>query len=402
MMSASRMSPRSKTWILLLIIALPFAASLCPASDSGKVRILFLGEVAPSNQLFLDWIEAEPRFTMTTVPCDMEWISLKEAKRFARIYLPRTEDRLIAEFDVAIFEDFGPDVLPMTILDWIQEAVSKGMGIALIEYAYWGGTNEIRRWMDLRFYDVFPANVQMNIIQAGAGRTFYEVTNENGPLNLPGLESVPINQGYHGDLSPRQGSTVEAVWRGRQEPAMVTSAYGRGHTLQLDHGWDNIPGETRVKYEYLPEYIYNQVFFIAAIPYPKDLNLVRITRASFVAYNDRKKATLAVLEFVERFGANPDKVSTMLESMDSRYSQASQMYFAGDYEQAGDVLLQLLEEFSELDADLMEAKDGAFLWIYVIEWATVAGVSVLCGVFLWTLMIRRRLYRVVGITRPQD
>ena len=273
------------------------------------------------------------------------------------------------------------------------------MGIALIEYANWGGSNEITRWMDLGFYDVFPANVVMNIVTAGAGRTFYRVENEGGPLNLPGIESVPMNQGYHGDLDPRPGATVEATWKGRQKPAMVTSTYGKGHSLQLDHGWDNIPGETRTKYEYLPDYIFNHIFCIAGIPYPEDLEVVHITRASFVAYSDRKKATLAVLEFVERFGANPYEVAERLDMMDSRHSLASQLYLAGEYEEAGDELFHLLDEFTDIETDLMEAKDRALFWIYLSEWAVVVGVSAFCGVALWTLMVKRKLYKSAGLTK---
>jgi hypothetical protein len=391
---------RTKGWVPLLVSALLlFAIPSSPARGSEKVDIIFLGEVAPSNQLFLDWLGAEPRFSMTTVPCDLQWVSIEEAKRFARIYLPRTEEDLSSDFDVAIFEDFGPDVLPISFVEWTQDAIYDGMGIALIEFAYWGGTNEIGKWMDMRFYEVFPASVYLNVFPAAAGRTFYDVMNDEGPLNLPGIESIPMNGGYHGDLGPRIGATVEARWRGRKTPAMVTSTYGEGHTLQLDHGWDNIPGDTKVNYEYLSEYIFNHVFYIGGIPYPEDLDLVRITRGSLIAYSDRKKATVAVIEFVETFGADSAGTSERLDELDSRYREASQLYIAGEYQKSSEIVYELLEEFHDLDEDLMKAKDRAFLWIYLAEWLGVIGTSTGCGVLLWSLMVRRKLYRDVGTTR---
>lgn len=382
------------TLLIVLLLGPPTAVH-----GGGKVRILFLGEVAASNQLFLDWIDGEPRFQMIKVPCDLEWLTVDEAKRFARIYLPRTKSNLVEGYDVAVFEDFTPDVLPDPILHWFQEGIFDGMGIALIEFAYWGGSNEMIKWMDLSFYDVFPADVYLNVFPAGAGRTYYVLRNEGGPLDIPGIESVPMNRGYHGDLGPRPGATVEAIWRGRKRPAMVTSTYGEGRTLQLDHGWDNIPDPTRASYDYLPEFIYNHVYCIAGIPYPEDLQLVHITRTSLLAYPDRKRGTLAVVEFVERFGADLSRVNRRLDTMDSDYGQAADLYLEGEYEASNEILASLLEQFTEVEADLMDAKDRAFLWIYLAEWASVAGVATLGGFALWTLMVRRRLYREVGTTR---
>ncbi len=366
---------------------------------TGRVRILFMGEVAWTNDLFLGWLNAEPRFVFTRVPLDVEWISLDEAKRFARIYLPRTEEDLSQGYDVTVFEDFSPDVLPLTILEWFQESIFEGMGIALIEYVNWGGTNDIPKWMDLEFYEVFPANIVLNDLPAAAGRTFYEVLNKDGPLNLPGIEKVPLNRGHHGDMRPRGGATREAIWRGRRTPSMVTSTYGEGHTLQLGHGWDNIPDPPRVNYGYLMDFIFNQVFYIADLAYPEDLQLVHALRTLFVSYDDRRKATISVLGFVERFGANPIKAVLKLDNMDVRHADASRMYLTQDYEGAREELISLLDEFSDVELNLMRAKDRALFWIYIVEWTAVSGVSMICGVLVWTLMVRRKLYREVATTR---
>jgi hypothetical protein len=177
---------------------------------------------------------------------------------------------------------------------------------------------------------------------------------------------------------------------------MVTSAYGRGNTLQLAHGWDNIP--TR-DYRYMPDYIYHTLFYISGIPYPDDLELVHNIREDFIAYNFRKRATLAVLEFVERFGANPSEAEARLDAMGEDYRQASELYLAGEFPQAKDTLGLLIDEFSEVDASLMEAKDRALVWIYLIEWLAVSGVGLLCGSILWMVMVRRKLYRSVKTTR---
>lgn len=373
-----------------------------PQSNNNRLRIFFIGEVIAGNQLFLDWIRAEPVFILTTVPCDLQWLSRQEARRFARMYLPRDIDHLREEQDVMFFEDFSPTVLPLSFLEWGMEAVGEGMGLALIEFAYWAGNNDIEIWMNLEFYDVFPADTIINIIPPERGRIYYRVENKGGLLDIPGIESVPMNTARHGDIIARAGSVIEAAWRGRGTPVMVTSTYGQGHTLQLDHGWDNIPGVTRSSYEYLPDYIFNHVSFIGGIPIPDDFNLVHVTRTSFVTYADRKKGTLAVIDFVERFGTDSTKIAHRIESMDDQHEFAKQLYIQGEYQAASDLLFDLLDVFTDLETELLNAKNHAFFWIYLAEWTTILSVGVLCGVTLWTLMVRRKLYREAPTTKYSD
>jgi len=388
---------------LPLIIALScINASCAPRTDphTGRVRILFLGEVASDNALFLGWIATDPQFVLTRVPLSIEHISIDEALRFARIYLPRSEGDLSTRYDVTVLEDFTPVVIPTPAFDWIQSCISRGMGIALIELVNWVGIgNDIDKWMALDFYRVFPAEVALNDVGAQFGRTYYKVLNPNGPLDLPGVESVPLNRGHHGDMIPRPGSTTEAIWSGRQTPCMVTSTYGEGHALHLGHGWDNIPDDPRYHYTYLIDYIFNQLFYIADLPYPQDLALVHRVRAMFVSFEDRRKGTLGVVDFVERFGANAARALELLDSTEAGRQSANSMYLTGRYEEASEALDELLDQFSEIDQELMRAKERALLWVYAIEWVSVLGVSMVCGSVLWILMVRRRLYREVYVTR---
>jgi hypothetical protein len=200
-------------------------------------------------------------------------------------------------------------------------------------------------------------------------------------------------------MKPREGATTEALWRGRRTPAMVTSTYGQGHTLQLGHGWDNIPDHPRLHYPYLMDFIFNQIFYIADLRYPEDLELVHALRTMFVTYEDRKKATMAVLDFVETFGANPSKSVDMLDAIESRHLEAASLYLTQDFEGTRDILSPLIGEFSRVDKELLEAKNRALFWVYLIEWMAVSSTCMISAVILWTLMIRRKLYRSVSTTK---
>ena len=47
----------------------------------------------------------------------------------------------------------------------------------------------------------------------------------------------------------------------------------------------------------------------------------------------------------------------------------------------------------------LEAKDAALFWVFVTEWLVVTASGLICGAVVWTLMVRRRLYREVTVTR---
>jgi len=47
----------------------------------------------------------------------------------------------------------------------------------------------------------------------------------------------------------------------------------------------------------------------------------------------------------------------------------------------------------------MRLKDMALMWVYVSEWAAVLGTSLLAGYVVFTLMLRRAMYRQAGMTR---
>jgi hypothetical protein len=393
--------PGSRLLLGLLIALLLVSAEGKTDPDTGKCRVIWVGEISSNNEMVLDWIAAEPRMELTrAVPCDLQLLMLDEAKRFARIYLPRSYDSLMAGTDVAIFHDFHPKVLPVGSIEWFRHGVESGMGLCLIEFAYrvasYAGMNE---WPLLRIYDAFPGKFVINQIEAIYGRQFYEVVREGPLLDLPGLEKQLMNWGWHGDLEPRQGAVTWAIWRGRRTPALVTGQYGEGMVIQADHGWDTIPQGTKRKWQYVTDYVYNNIIFVAGLAFPEDVELVHHTRVKFVRYRDERAMILLMIDFIERFGANPAPFEMEMGEMEGRLDEAESLYIDAQIERSAQILDELLEGFADLNDGLLEAKDRVMVWIYVSEWLAVTGTSMGCGFALWTLMVKRRYYREIGVTR---
>jgi len=53
----------------------------------------------------------------------------------------------------------------------------------------------------------------------------------------------------------------------------------------------------------------------------------------------------------------------------------------------------------EVEQLAVRAKNTALAWVYIIEWVSVTAASLFSAAILWTLMVRRTMYRETAMTR---
>ncbi len=75
------------------------------------------------------------------------------------------------------------------------------------------------------------------------------------------------------------------------------------------------------------------------------------------------------------------------------------IYMDGLHQEALDASSMAIDALLALEEDAIALKRQALVWVYVIEWARVTGTSMIIGVAVYMLMVKRRLYRQVGLTR---
>ncbi|MBU7004688.1 MAG: hypothetical protein HXS50_03920, partial [Theionarchaea archaeon] len=108
-------------WIIISMLLLASITQLTVLGrideNTLKVRVLYLGDASfPPNKLILQWILAEPKFSMLIVPCDTYFISLPVAMRMTRLYLPRSYAGLNATQDVVVLHNIEPAIIPGKVL----------------------------------------------------------------------------------------------------------------------------------------------------------------------------------------------------------------------------------------------------------------------------------------------
>jgi hypothetical protein len=368
--------------------------------ESNRIRVIFMGEIKPQSFPFPAWIEYDPKFTLKGVPCDLEWFHEDQAKKAIRLYLPRTYEILVEDFDAVIFEDFTPRVLPGGTLDMFQRAIrEEGLGIVLVEYVFWQqNLNNIEMWIASDFFRVLPAEPTIGHT-TNNGRVFYEVLMEKPIFSVPDVSKWPMNVAQHAVMIPKDGASTHAIWKGTRGPAVVSRDFGEGKALQIAHGWDNIPFRTVRLYRFLPDIIYNEIFFVANVEPPEDVFVVHGIRTSLINLNERKKSGIALIDFVDRFGADTSKIEKALLRLNEMIDLIEEEYILSQYSEAMELISRTDSEFADFEQDVVDLKENALMWIYIIEWVTVTAVFMITLQALWTLMVRRRLYREVGVTR---
>jgi len=364
-----------------------------------KIRVVLFGEgwsVMPTIMM------TDPKITAITIPAgDATYAA--HMKRFMRIYMPRTYDDWLDKVDVFILSDLVPWGFTGEQLKWMKESIrDAGTGMILSEMGWYGITgwtgNACEDWMKTPVYDAYPCDMVLN--EENAVCSFIEVVHEGPFLNLPGIEQVAFadQQGLH---VPRPGATTWAVYKRGREAAIMSRPYGKGMAVANAMGLERFK-QPYYEWKYYKDYFINHVYLAASVSIPEDLELVHSVRAGLEGFRDRKTMILAMIDFIDKFKANTRPVEKMLADLAPIRKQAEELYLQQRYEESASLIDEAMKRFDEIDALSVKLRDQALLWIYVIEWSAVSATSLLTGVLLWTLMVRRKLYREVGTTREAD
>lgn len=113
----------------------------------------------------------------------------------------------------------------------------------------------------------------------------------------------------------------------------------------------------------------------------------------------RKSLLLSLIDFCVSFGANTDRIMHSIDEVNSALSEARPQYLELRFDEVLETCREVDQMLGRIEQHAMKLKDMALFWVYLIEWLVVFSVSLLTGFGIWTLMIRRKLYKEVKVTR---
>jgi len=426
-------TPRPKNLALSLCLAILIviaSTTLClgKTKPEGKIRVAFYSRnYAQSGGGFASGaLINDPMIDLRPVPVIGKYalghgISPDQIRRAARIYFPRTYEKML-ENDVTIFQEApisteGYTNFEPRFLLWCKKYVLEG-GKALdmyggdasfgggIEYAYpsWeetpvadilpveiipGGNRGLRarggRWAEAGT----PLMVEFPDDVIGLSRLPWETApkpNFDEPLNAvlfrPGCRRVA--EAVHGD----DRYPLIAYWEiGKGSSLAYTVVFGSGGTGNI------------LRWKWYPDFVTYLMYYSAGVPMPENVYLPHVIRERLQVYISQKQFAYNYIDFISKMGGNTVKLEREIATLETVRERSGSLYLEGKYEESRDVLESAVQGIGQILTKAQKLEKKVMFWIYMIEWFTVVGTMMIAGVLLNFLMIQRRLYRETPTTR---
>jgi len=397
----------------LLVTVMPLVASGKVDPSTGLIRVICIGEsYYPETSLPLI-LAADPRIRYQPVPAN--WYESTFAAvgrgrddvlRFMRLYMPRTYEALLTSFDVILLSDFEVDVITNEQFVWMERSCrEEGMGLGKYEMNYdptYFSTFDL--FVASAVYPAFPASLRRQIIPVPIEGIYAVNLPETGRphpiVDLPGMSQYKVlTSGTYGYEDRREGATAIAKFKPRGEDAMIIWTYGKGRSLTCLPGHDKIDSAALKEWPYAVDFWINQMWYLAGLDIPEDIEVLHRIREESMKYIAERSLALSVIEFAEKFGASTRSLYEQLSEVDETKKRADRLYLEDRYSESVEEMKNAFDGLRRVSTNAIEMKDKALLWIYIVEWFSVTGTCMVAGFLLWSLMIKRRLYREVSVTR---
>ncbi len=398
---------RNKIYLSVVLAMLPIAFATPHYEATGKIGVLCIGDTSYGESPILGWFSLDFAVQWQELPTDVGGVmSDEDAKKVTRIYTPRTLERLLQNYDFLLLLEPRMEWFVGREMQRFQNAVEAGVGALL---TLWPDSEGYLSLVNNEFSNVFPQQFTP-LFEASDGLPYVVRLVEGRPPVLAPFLEVGLERYVGSKTRPihtKQGSTIWAValksglGTTKEDEYIISWEYGDADAVtwivgvDVDEQWFNLGGGN----DYGGDIVLNMLYYSVGKPLPPSVQLIHGLRSDFYRYTLEKNLVFSVMEFVDLFGANTASLERKLAETDAGKGEAERAYLEGDYEASYDKIQSMIGELSRLNEEAIQIKERALLWVYLTEWSAVTGTMLVGGYVLYALMIKRRLYREVAVTR---
>ncbi len=406
-------------WKFFIVFFLIFVSQASGSTDVDSLEVLCTGH-ASGMPLMASILKREPMTDSVIIPTRIGSHNVNldgsTIRRYMRLYFPRTFQDLTSKYEFLLLEQIDSSYFTQKQFQWMRRAVEEeGLGglqdrsVMSMHRVYSDA------WAQSPLSDAFPNDADI-VVEVDYHR--------NGPLEViinedPGIPDVVkryqdvlnLNIGAWGSnlMIPKEGSQIYTWSKTGQFPEFAFPIkglfphilgwqYGKGYTWSVQ----DILGSSFWHEGINP---YGTDVMIAMMMYstgrklPEDVVLVHKLRSRFSNYLESKSYIFSLIEFVDKFGANTQDVEEEIHALDLRWTDCKDLYMQQAYDDSWNSLESVLQELSTLRKEAIELKESALFWVYATEWLAITGTFLITGFVVWTLMVKRRLFRSVSSTK---
>jgi len=113
----------------------------------------------------------------------------------------------------------------------------------------------------------------------------------------------------------------------------------------------------------------------------------------------RTDILISLLAFIDGMGGRVLPLENRMRDAGGIRREADEQYVLQDYEASLNTIKDANLELEDIERAAVKAKAAAMTWVWAVEWMVVTATLMIAGMVVWTLMVRRGLYREVGTTR---
>jgi hypothetical protein len=386
-----------------LLVSVLLALVLSPVPGQGepsRIPVFVIGHAQfvvccnPFRALFME----DPLFEFSLYPLPPD-LDDRDKQKLDRVYYPRTGQALTDSYDAIVFHDARIQHFTTRQIHELDHAFRESGMAGLAAYSLsWDSA-----WLPTVLFDVSP------IADYGEHHHYVSYSirfrRDRDPVALPfielGMEKVVGNQ--YDEMKAKQGATIWAEMEPVKLPWMVSWRPGGGNA-GMQWAWPNnfglwwgigAPGYN----PYAIDMATNVLLYSLDRPLISDIHARREARRFLSTFQAQKLLILSMMEWADNFGANIFPLHDELTALERDAENATIYYLNQDYTETVAFMDSLSPRIARITEDALRLKDQALFWVYLSEWSGVTGTCIIAGMVLWSLMVRRRMYRDVEATR---
>ncbi len=394
--------PGSRTrirMVLILLLMVPLARARTDP-DTGRIRLLYVGQWPYGGRP--QYLLEDPLLQTSIVPYYDFGEQLQEIRRYMHQRYPRTL-HMVDNYDMVIYSNIQLLAFTVRQVRMVKDAVElHGFGYMMTggHTSFGGTTDSYPSWSGTAIDDVLP----VNLIDGKYIKPFWFPLRVIDPENelmrsLPWSEIRPFSYSLNA-VTIREGSHLlaEADIPDRW-PVLAYRDLSKGRTLGFMTPFEVADNKNLEDWGFFDDLCANIVYFGADIDLPDDPFMIHDLRSLYRDYHDQRLLLVSMIEFVDRFGVRTVQVEDLLQGVEETRIASYDAYIEQDFVASSELMDEALADLKGGHDLAIRIKDRALFWVYAIEWLVVTATLMATGSVLWTLMVRKRLYRATGTTR---
>ena len=395
--------------MLLCLLLLPLLAGPGQARDlrsdpaTGRIRVIYIGDaIGVANPFPI--LNQEPLLSCTAVYATTIHQHIDTIKRSFRLYMPRTYSRFLSN-DVVILSDANKDAFRTENFRWMKDGVvDEGLGLVMVggaeSFAQEGGYPS---WKPTEVAEILPCEMVPTAPTFSGGRLKILDWEDEFVSSLPfeNIGAYGVFGGSNNILPLSRANLVAELIQGTlgTTPFLMWFDIGEGRTMAQSADWTPAGGNVFMRWDYYGDYAVNMALFLAGMEMPDDLETVYLVRRRLRETTEAIGMIYNMVEIIDKFGGSSATLDSMMAELREEREMGLSFYFQADLDGALGTFASALSKADETMNEAIRVRNAAAFWIFFTEWCVVTGTSMFAGAVLWMLMVRRRLYREVSLTK---